>query len=159
MWEGKFCRSRLLDQFATFSDLFMGILKIGEPNLAECFPMIGWSIWHKRNATRLQQASLPYSQVYSTAMSSLLEFFAITDSQHSPKSVARPNSGIPLCLLVIWQILTELCLRTSQQQVSESLFGTAKGRLCWVHCTMVQPICNRHAQLMSLSFMFLNFSS
>jgi len=127
-WEAKFCRSRLLDQFATFSDLFMGILKIGEPNLAECFAMIGWSIWHKRNATRLQQASLPYSQVYSTAMSSLLEFFAVTDSQHSPKSVARPNSGIPLCLLVIRQILTGLCLRTSQQQVSESLFGTVKGR-------------------------------
>lgn len=115
--------SRLLDQFATFGDLFMGILKIGEPNLAECFAMIGWSIWHKRNATSLQQASLPYFQVYSTAVSSLLEFFVVTDSQHSPKSVARPNSGIPLCLLVIRQIL-----RTSQQQVSESLFGTVKGR-------------------------------
>ena len=94
-----------------------------------------WSIWHKRNATRLQQASLPYSQVYSTAMSSLLlEFFPVTDSQHSPKSVARPNGGIPLCLLVIRQILTELCFKDISAAGIRVIIRDSEGQVTGSSC-------------------------
>lgn len=59
-WEDKFCQTSLFEHFVDFRDLFVGVLNSNDPELADRFAMVGWSIWCKRNADRTVQGSLPY---------------------------------------------------------------------------------------------------
>ena len=53
-------RQVYLNTFVDFRDLFVGVLNSNDPELADRFAMVGWSIWFKRNADRTVQGSLPY---------------------------------------------------------------------------------------------------
>ena len=59
-WEDKFCQTSLFEHFVDFRDLFVGVLNSNNPELADRFAIVGWSIWFKRNADRTVQGSLPY---------------------------------------------------------------------------------------------------
>ncbi|XP_065636040.1 uncharacterized protein LOC136070259 [Quercus suber] len=59
-WEEEILRNQLSMHFVDFRDLWIGITKLEEPNLVERFTFVAWSIWNKRNATRMQASSLPF---------------------------------------------------------------------------------------------------
>lgn len=60
-WEFELCQSNLFSRFTCFRDLLTGIFQFQEPNLAEVFAYVAWSIWTKRNALRLGNCSIPYA--------------------------------------------------------------------------------------------------
>jgi len=70
-WDEVNCHHQLSEHFVNFQDLLTGNLNVNVQNLAERFTYIAWSIWAKRNATRLNSPSLPYSKIYSDAMERL----------------------------------------------------------------------------------------
>ena len=61
-------------RFVDFRDLWIGITNLEEPNLAKRFAFVAWSIWNKRNATRMQASSLPFHQLYRDMRERLLEY-------------------------------------------------------------------------------------
>lgn len=50
------------------------LLKKKNPNLAELFAYIGWSIWYNLNAKRVGTSSLPMEKIYNDAAERLQEF-------------------------------------------------------------------------------------
>ncbi|KAK9991098.1 hypothetical protein SO802_026083 [Lithocarpus litseifolius] len=82
---------------ATFSPLckfsrpLYGILNVKNGNLAERFAYIAWSIWAKRNASRLDLNYLPYSRIYSDAMERLQEFQSAKRSMPDAEPIPPPT--------------------------------------------------------------------
>ena len=60
--------------FVDFRDLWIGITNLEEPNLAKWFAFVAWSIWNKRNATRMQASSLPFHQLYQNMHKRLIKY-------------------------------------------------------------------------------------
>lgn len=67
-WEVEKCRPFLVDRFASFRDLFLGILQQKQPRLAELLAYIAWSIWYNRNAQRMGFLAMPLTQIYSDSV-------------------------------------------------------------------------------------------
>ena len=78
-WEEETCRKHLLEKFASFKDLFLGMKRHEIPNLAELFAMLAWSIWNKRNACRMGQVYLPNSRIFNDAVERLQEYHSVLD--------------------------------------------------------------------------------
>lgn len=78
-WEEKTCRKHLLEKFASFRDLFLGMKRHEIPNLAELFAMLAWSIWNKRNACRMGQVYPPNSRIFNDAVERLQEYHSVLD--------------------------------------------------------------------------------
>ena len=77
-------------RFVDFRDLWLGITNLEEPNQAEWFAFVAWSIWNKRNATRMQVASLPFHQLYQDMRERLLEYQL---AQEPPIPEFKPTSA------------------------------------------------------------------
>ena len=60
--------------FVDFRDLWTSITSLEEPNLAEQFAFVAWSIWNKRNATRTHAPSLLFHLMYQDMRERLLEY-------------------------------------------------------------------------------------
>lgn len=78
-WEVELCQSNIFNRFTCFRDLLTGIFQFQEPNLAEVFTYVAWSIWTKRNALRLGNRSIPYSKFFADANERLQEYQANLD--------------------------------------------------------------------------------
>ncbi|XP_075645135.1 uncharacterized protein LOC142616141 [Castanea sativa] len=63
-----------LHTFCGHRDLWIGITNLEEPKLAKRFAFVTWSIWNKRNATRMQASSLPFNQLYQDMRDRLNEY-------------------------------------------------------------------------------------
>ena len=74
-------------RFVDFRDLWTGITNLEEPNLAERFAFVAWSIWNKRNATRMHAPSLPFHLLFQDMRERLLEY---RSAQEPPIPVFRP---------------------------------------------------------------------
>nr|POF17444.1 hypothetical protein CFP56_67131 [Quercus suber] len=64
------------------------IFNIGAPHLAERFAYVAWSLWNKRNATRVDSHYLPYSMIYSDVVDCLNEYRSSLD--HHVDMVPHP---------------------------------------------------------------------
>ena len=69
----------------------MGILNIKNGSLAERFTYIAWSIWAKRNASRLDLNYQPYSKIYFDVMERLQEFQSVQGSFQGAESISPPT--------------------------------------------------------------------
>ena len=76
--------------FVDFRDLWIGIANSKEPNLVEWFAFVAWSIWNKRNATRMQASSLPFHQLYQNMRERLTEYRL---AQEPPIPEFRPTGA------------------------------------------------------------------
>ena len=70
-WEMECCKKFLSEKFASFQDLFQGILAQKNQQMAELFAYMGWSIWYNRNAKRVGSSSLPMEKLYNDAIEQL----------------------------------------------------------------------------------------
>ena len=77
-------------RFVDFRDLWIGITNLEEPNLAKRFTFVAWSIWNKRNATRMQASSLPFHQLYQNMRERLTEYQL---AQEPPITELRPSGA------------------------------------------------------------------
>ena len=77
-------------RFVDFRDLWTGITNLEEPNLAERFAFVAWSIWNKRNATRTHAPSLPFHLLYQDMRERLLEYRL---AQEPPIPEFRPTGA------------------------------------------------------------------
>lgn len=95
-WELENCKHFLIEKFANFYDLFQGILaKKKNPNLAELFAYIGWSIWYNLNAKRVGTSSLPMEKIYSDAIERLQEFQLVQEGSLKQATVPHPTHWLP----------------------------------------------------------------
>ena len=96
-WEMEQCRTFLSDRFASFRDLFQGILLHKSPKFAELFAFIAWSIWFNRNAQRVGSSTIPISKIHRDAVERLQEFQMLQDTPlPSPKVVHPAHWLLPL---------------------------------------------------------------
>ena len=96
-WEMVQCRTFLSDRFASFRDLFQGILLHKSPKFAELFAFIAWSIWFNRNAQRVGSSTIPISKIHRDAVERLQEFQMLQDIPlPSPKVVHPAHWLLPL---------------------------------------------------------------
>lgn len=75
-WNEHYLRNQLSTRYVDFRDLWTGIINSEVSKLAERFAYVAWSIWHKRNATRMQSSSLPFNRIYQDMCDRLQEFQA-----------------------------------------------------------------------------------
>lgn len=89
------CKHLLIEKFASFRDLFQGILAQKIPNLAKFFAFIRWSIWYNRNATRVRTASLPMGKIFSDTVERLQEFQMSQECTMRQVTVPHPTHWLP----------------------------------------------------------------
>ena len=89
-WEEEILRNHLSMRFVDFRDPWIGITSLEEPNLAERFAFVAWSIWNKRNATRMHASSLPFHLLYQDMQERLLEYRL---AQEPPIPKFRPTGA------------------------------------------------------------------
>lgn len=83
-WEEPSLRNQLATRFVDLRDLWTGIINANDPNLAERFAYLAWSIWNKRNQERLQSTSMPFSRLYQDMCERLREFKFAQEPQPEP---------------------------------------------------------------------------
>ena len=89
------CKTFLSDWFASFRDLFQGILLLKSPKFAELFAFIAWSIWFNRNAQRVGSLTIPISKIYRDAVERFQEYQMVQDSPLPSPSVAHLAHWLP----------------------------------------------------------------
>ena len=89
-WEEEILRNHLSMRFVDFKDLWIGITNLEEPNLAEWFAFVAWSIWNKRNASRMHASSLLFHFLYQDMRERLLEYRL---AQEPPIPKFRPTGA------------------------------------------------------------------
>ena len=94
-WELENCREFLNEKFASFHDLLQGILPQKNPKLAELYAFIGWSIWHERNARRVDSPSLPIEKIYSDAVERMKEFHSVQEEPRNQITVHHLTHWLP----------------------------------------------------------------
>ena len=95
-WEMECCRKFLSEKFASFRDLFQGILAQKNQQMAELFAYMGWSIWYNRNAKRVGSSSLPMEKIYNDAIERLQEYHSVQEEPLQQDMVSHPTNGCHL---------------------------------------------------------------
>lgn len=94
-WELETCRNFLSEKFASFQDLFQGILAQNNQKLAELFAYIGWSILGNRNAKRVGSSPLPLEKIYNDAVERLQEFHSVQAEPLNQVATPHPTHWLP----------------------------------------------------------------
>ena len=94
-WNEHYLRNQLSTRYVDFRDLWTVIINSEVPKLAERFAYVTWSIWHKRNATRMQSSSLPFNRIYQDMCDRLQEFQAAQELAIPEQIPAGPTHWSP----------------------------------------------------------------
>ena len=94
-WEMECCKKFLSEKFASFQDLFQGILAQKNQQMAELFAYMGWSIWYNRNAKRVGSSSLPIEKIYNDTIERLQEYHSVQEEPLQQDMVSHPTQWLP----------------------------------------------------------------
>ena len=94
-WELENYKHFLTEKSANFRICSKEFLLKKNPNLAELFAYIGWSIWYNLNAKRVGSSSLPMEKIYSDAIERLQRFQLVQEGSLKQATMPHQTHWLP----------------------------------------------------------------